>query len=259
MTSRLRNQLTALDTIASKEIRRIFRIWPQTLLPPVITMSLYLVIFGGLIGSRVGTMDGFGYMEFIIPGLIMMSVITSSYANVVSSFFGARFQRHIEEMLVSPMSNVVILLGFVSGGISRGLCVGLAVTLISLFFSTLQVANIFLTALVVLLGSTLFSLAGFINGVFARNFDDVSIVPAFILTPLTYFGGVFYSIHLLPEFWRAASHLNPILYMVNAFRFGILGVSDINVTVAVAAMIAFIAALTAFSLYLLHRGVGIRQ
>jgi ABC-2 type transport system permease protein len=220
---------------------------------------LYFVIFGKLIGSRIGDMGGFDYIQFVVPGLIMMAVINNSYANVVSSFFGAKFQHHIEELLVSPTPNWVILLGFTAGGVARGLCVGLIVTLLSLFFTRLHVQDIGLTVLVVLLTSVLFSLAGLINAVFADNFDDISIIPTFVLTPLTYLGGVFYSMDLLPPFWRELAHLNPILYMVNAFRYGLLGVSDIHVGFALAMIVLFIAAAWVYCMYLLESGKRLRQ
>jgi ABC-2 type transport system permease protein len=251
--------LTAFLTILIKEVRRFTRIWAQTLLPPAITMVLYFVIFGRLIGSRIGPMGGFDYIQFVVPGLIMMAVINNSYANVVSSFFGAKFQHHIEELLVSPTPNWVILFGFTAGGVARGLCVGLIVTVLSLFFTRLHVQDIGLTVLVVLLTSVLFSLAGFINAVFADNFDDISIIPTFVLTPLTYLGGVFYSMDLLSPFWRALAHLNPILYMVNAFRYGLLGVSDIRVDFALAMIVLFIVVAWFYSLYLLESGKRLRQ
>ncbi|MBS3805362.1 MAG: ABC transporter permease [Oleiphilaceae bacterium] len=251
--------LVAFNTIVIREIRRFTRIWPQTLLPPAVTMTLYFVIFGNLIGARIGEMDGFEYMSFIVPGLIMMAVITSSYANVVSSFFGMKFQRSIEELLVSPVPNWVILLGYVAGGMARGLGVGLIVTLLSLAFTRLQIHNLPVVVLTVFLTSALFSVAGFINAMLATKFDDISIVPTFILTPLTYLGGVFYSIQLLPDFWRAVSMLNPILYMVNAFRYGILGASDVNVWIALAMIFVFISALSWLALRLLKRGKGIRH
>ncbi len=250
--------LVALGTIARKEAQRYLRIWVQTLLPPAITMALYFVIFGNLIGPRIGPMDGYTYIDFIVPGIIMMAVITNSYSNVVSSFFGAKFQRHVEEILVSPTPNAVILLGYISGGVSRGLLTGFIVTLVSMAFTRIEIHSIPITVSVVFLTSVLFSLGGFINAVFARKFDDISIVPVFILTPLTYLGGVFYSISLLPDFWRMASMANPVLYMVNAFRYGILGASDINIWVAYGLVLMFISILAAFSMYLLNRGVGIR-
>lgn len=249
----------ALWTLVVKEIKRFTRIWPQTLLPPSITMTMYFIIFGSLIGSRIGEMDGFSYMDFIVPGLIMMSVITNSYSNVASSFFSNKFQRSIEEMMVSPMPNWVILSGFVLGGMARGLGVGLIVTIVSLFFTRISIAHPLLTTGVVVLTSALFSIGGFINALLANKFDDVSIVPTFILTPLTYLGGVFYSISLLPAFWQGASMLNPILYMVNVFRYGFLGVSDIPVGWALAAVVAFIAVLFSIALWMLERGKGIRS
>lgn len=251
--------LVALWTLVLKEIKRFTRIWPQTLLPPSITMAMYFIIFGNLIGSRIGDMDGFSYMDFIVPGLIMMSVITNSYSNVASSFFSNKFQRSIEEMMVSPMPNSVILSGFILGGMARGLGVGLIVTLVSLFFTRLTVEHPLLTVLVVVLTSALFSIGGFINALLANKFDDISIVPTFILTPLTYLGGVFYSISMLPDFWQGVSMLNPILYMVNVFRYGFLGVSDIPVGWALAAIFAFIVVLFVVALTMLERGKGIRS
>lgn len=249
----------AFSTIVVKEIRRFTRIWAQTLLPPAITMALYFVIFGNLIGSRIGEMGGYDYMNFIVPGLIMMSVITNSYANVVSSFFSMKFQGSIEELLVSPVPNWVVLCGYVAGGVARGVGVGLMVTLLSLFFTDLVIHNILITGSMVILTSIVFSLGGFINAIFATKFDDISIVPTFVLTPLTYLGGVFYSISLLPDFWQAVSQANPILYMVNAFRYGILGVSDIDIRFAFVMVAFFIAVLFSISLYLLSKGKGIRS
>jgi len=249
----------AFSTILTKEIRRFTRIWPQTLLPPAITMALYFVIFGNLIGSRIGEMGGFRYIDYIVPGLIMMSVITNSFSNVVSSFFSTKFQRSIEELMVAPVSPHVVLLGYTFGGVARGLMVGCIVTLTSLFFTRLQVQHIGLTVAVVLLTSLVFSLGGFINAVFARTFDDISIVPTFVLTPLTYLGGVFYSISLLPPFWQAVSQVNPILHMVNAFRYGILGVSDIPIATALVIMALFTLILYSLSYWLLVRGTGLRQ
>jgi len=248
----------ALSTIIRKEIRRFTRIWVQTLIPPAITMALYFVIFGNLIGSRIGDMGGFDYMSYIVPGLIMMSVITNSYSNVVSSFFSSKFQHQIEELLVSPTPNWVILVGYLAGGMGRGLMVGCIVTGLSLFFTKLHIVNPGITLAIILLTSLLFSLGGFINGIFARSFDDISIIPTFILTPLTYLGGVFYSIQLLPEFWQNVSMANPILYMVNTFRYGILGVSDINVGFAFAMILLFVVAMFIFALYLLKNSKGLR-
>lgn len=251
--------MIALWTLVLKEIKRFTRIWPQTLLPPSITMAMYFIIFGNLIGSRIGAMDGFTYMDFIVPGLIMMSVITNSYSNVASSFFSNKFQRSIEEMMVSPMPNWVILSGFILGGMARGLGVGLIVTLVSLFFTRLTVEHPLLTVLVVVLTSALFSIGGFINALLANKFDDISIVPTFILTPLTYLGGVFYSISMLPDLWQSVSMLNPILYMVNVFRYGLLGVSDIPVGWALSAVVGFIVVLFVVALRMLANGKGIRS
>ncbi len=258
MNRLLRNRV-AFETLLRKEIRRFTRIWVQTLLPPAVTMTLYFVIFGNLIGSRVGEMGGYSYMQYIAPGIIMMSVINNAYANVVSSFFGAKFQHHIEELLVAPIPNVLILAGYVAGGMARGLLVGIIVTGVALFFTQLSVASVWVTLSTVVLTSTLFSLGGFINAVFAKKFDDISIVPTFILTPLTYLGGVFYSIDLLPKFWQTVSLANPVLYMVNAFRFGILGESDVPIGVSYLVICGFIVLLTAISLTLLNRGTGIRS
>jgi ABC-2 type transport system permease protein len=251
--------VVAVKTIIRKEVVRVLRIWVQTIVPPAITMTLYFIIFGNLIGRRIGTMDGFDYMQFIAPGLIMMSVITNSYGNVVSSFFGAKFGRHIEEMLISPMSNAAIIIGHVAGGVLRGVLVGLLVTVIALFFTKLEVRHPVITVTIVLLSSTVFALAGFINAVFARKFDDISIVPTFVLTPLTYLGGVFYSISLLPEFWQNVSLANPILYMVNAFRYGILRTSDIGIGTAYAILLVFVVLLFVACQQLMRRGIGIRE
>ncbi len=251
--------LTAIKTLVRKEVIRVLRIWVQTIVPPAITMTLYFIIFGNLIGRRIGTMDGFDYMQYIAPGLIMMSVITNSYGNVVSSFFGAKFGRHVEEMIVSPMSNTSIIVGHVAGGVIRGLLVGLMVTGIALAFTNLTVEHPLITISMVLLSSIVFALAGFVNAVFAKKFDDISIVPTFVLTPLTYLGGVFYSISLLPEFWQKVSLGNPILYMVNAFRYGILGKSDISIVHAYLIVGLFVVGLYAACLMLLNRGIGIRE
>ena len=252
-------QFTAFKAIVTKEILRFARIWMQTLLPPVITTTLYFIIFGELIGERIGKMDGYNYIDFIVPGLILMAVISNSYANVVSSFYGSKFQRNIEELIVSPVPNWIILAGYVAGGVARGVAVGCAVTVVSLIFSDIQIYNYLLTLSVFLLTSIVFALAGFINAVYARTFDDISIIPTFILTPLTYLGGVFYSIQMLPEFWQQVSLLNPVLYMISAFRFGLLGISDIPVLSALMVILFFIIALTLFSLHLLHKGTGIKS
>ena len=247
------------QTIIIREFGRIIRIWGQTLVPSAVTTTLYFVIFGSLVGRRIGAMGGFDYIAYIAPGLIMMSVITNSYGNVVSSFFGAKFGKHIEELLVSPLSNWVIVLGYVCGGVMRGLMVGLVVTVVALIFSRLHVHHLAVIIGAVVLTSVVFSLGGMINAVFAKNFDQVNFVPAFILTPMTYFGGVFYSVELLPEWAQKASLANPILHMVNAFRYGFLGTSDVNVGVAFTIMIVLVVGLFTWALMLLNRGTGIRD
>jgi len=251
--------LVALLTITRREVMRILRIWGQTLVPPAITMTLYFLIFGSLIGSRIGDMGGYDYMDFIVPGLVMMSIIQNSYGNISSSFFGAKFGRHIEEMLVSPMPNWVILGGYVAGAVLRGLLVGIIVLCIAMLFTKVRIPHPLITIATVLLGATIFSLAGFVNAVYAKKFDDVAIVPTFILTPLTYLGGVFYSVKMLPEWAQAMTHANPVFYMVNAFRYGLLGSSDIPVWIAFALMIGFVVVLGALGLWLLKRGIGLRS
>ena len=246
-------------TIVRKEITRILRIWGQTIVPPAITMTLYFIIFGELIGRRIGEMGGFDYMQFMAPGLIMMSVITNSYGNVVSSFFGAKFQGYLQEMLVSPMSGWVIILGHVMGGVVRGLAVGAVVTVVTLFFTDLEVKHPFIAIAMLILTAMVFSMAGMINAIFARKFDDVTIVPSFILGPLTYLGGVFYTTSLLPEFWARVSEFNPILYMVNGFRYGMIGVSDISITLAFTMLFVFVIVFACTCYYLIHKGIGIRE
>ncbi|MEE9342650.1 MAG: ABC transporter permease [Gammaproteobacteria bacterium] len=252
-------KLIAFKTIVIKEVLRFSRIWVQTIVPPVITTTLYFVIFGNLIGPRIGDMEGIPYMDYIVPGLIMMTIITSSYANVVSSFYGSKFQHNIEELLVSPTPNYLIVLGFVAGGVARGLAVGVAVTFVSLLFSNLQVHSLPVLLSVVVLTAILFSLAGLINGIFATSFDDISIIPTFVLTPLTYLGGIFYSIKMLSSFWQTVSLANPILYMVNTFRFGFLGTSDISLIISYSIISGFIIILFTYALHLLKTGYGIRQ
>lgn len=254
----MRRNLTSLTSIARKEIVRIFRIWVQTLVPPVITMTLYFIIFGGFIGSRLQSIGGYDYMTFIAPGLIMMAIITNSYSNTVSSFFSTKFQRNVEELLVSPTPNWVIVLGYVSGGMTRGICVGALVSVVSLLFVRLPVFNIPCVVIFALLTSFVFSLAGMINGIFAQKFDDISVIPTFVITPLTYLGGVFYSISLLPDFWQTVSKINPIIYMVNGFRYGFLGVTDINIWMGLGMLSLFAILLFALNVYLLKKGTGIR-
>ena len=260
MVSRRKEILNSLITLSTKEVRRFLRIWVQTLVPPAVTMSLYFIIFGSLIGPRICTMDGLDYIQFMIPGLIMMSVITNSYANVTSSFYSVKFQRSIEELLVSPMPNWAILLGFIIGGVARGTLIGFIVFCVSLFFyPSFEVANPSLTLLVLFLTSILFSLMGFVNAIFADSFDAISVIPTFILTPLIYLGGVFYSINILPEMWRNISMANPMLYVVNTFREGMLGISDVSIPFSLGMIFAFIGLFTGLCLYLLNKGIGIRQ
>ena len=255
----LKDNFTAYKTIVIKEILRFSRIWVQTIIPPAITMGLYFIIFGQLIGSQLNDINNYSYMDYIVPGLIIMSIITNSYANVVSSFYGTKFHHHIEELLVSPIANLTIIAGYVSGGVARGLIVGLVVTLVSLFFTRIPIDSYVTTLFIALLTAILFSLAGLINAIFANSFDDISIVPTFVLTPMTYLGGVFYSIEMLPEFWQNVSLFNPVLYMVNGFRMGMLGVSDASLASAIVIIVGFISLLTAISLWLLHKGVGIKK
>jgi ABC-2 type transport system permease protein len=257
--SRAQTNWVGFSTIVTREFSRIVRIWGQTLLPPAVTATLYFVIFGSLIGGRIGQMGGYGYMQYIAPGLIMMSVITNSYGNVVSSFFGARFGKYIEELLVSPLPDWLIVIGYMAGGLVRGLSVGLIVTVVALSFTHLTVHSPAVIVAAVLLTSMVFGLGGFINAVFAKNFDHISWFPTFILTPLTYFGGVFYSIELLPAWARTVSHANPILYMVNAFRFGFLGVSDVDVSLAFGIMVVFVVVLFGIAVGLMRKGIGIRE
>jgi len=253
--------LTALKTIARREVMRILRIWGQTLVPPAITMTLYFLIFGKLIGSRIGDMGGFDYMDFIVPGLVMMAVIQNAYGNISSSFFGAKFGRHVEELLVSPMPNWVILTGYVAGGVLRGLMVGIIVLAIAMCFTHVRIPHPFVMFSTIILGATIFSLAGFVNAVYAKKFDDIAIIPTFILTPLTYLGGVFYSVKVLPEWAQTATHANPIFYMVNAFRYGLLGSggSDLPLWTAFAVMLFFTIALGWLGLHLLTKGIGLRS
>ncbi len=245
-------------TIVRKEITRILRIWGQTIVPPAITMTLYFIIFGELIGRRIGEMGGFSYMQYIVPGLVIMSVITNSYGNMVSSFFGAKFGKHIEELLISPLPNWIILAGYMTGALARGLMVGAVVMVVSLFFTRIDVQHPLIMTSVLLLTAAVFALAGMVNAIFAQKFDDIAIIPTFVLAPLTYLGGVFYSIALLPDFWQRVSVVNPILYMVNGFRYGMLGVSDVSLAMTYGVILAAGAVLFTCCLVLLNRGTGLR-
>lgn len=254
-----RARWVGFKTILFREFGRILRIWSQTILPSAVTSTLYFVIFGSLIGRRVGAMGGFDYMQYIAPGLIMMSVITNSYANVVSSFFGAKFQKFLEEILVSPLPNWIIVLGYVGGGVMRGMLVGIVVTIVSLFFTHLGIHHLAIILAAVLLSAFVFALGGYINALFAKNFDQVNWIPTFVLTPLTYFGGVFYSVSLLPEWAQKLSFVNPVLHMVNAFRYGFLGISDVDVGAAFAIMLVFAVSMFWFAVRLMNHGAGLRE
>lgn len=255
----LNEKYHALKTIIVREYLRFIRIWVQTVLPPAITTALYFVIFGNLIGSQIGDIHGYRYMDYIVPGIILMTVITNSYGNVVASFYSAKFQKSIEELLVSPTPNYLILLGYVTGGIARGMIVGIVVTVVAMYFSDINIHSYSMSLLVFFLTASLFSIAGFINAVYANSFDDITIIPTFVLTPLTYLGGIFYSIEMLPDFWRSLSLANPILYMINSFRYGMIGNSDINLTAALIIIVGFNIFLFSYAIYLLNKGIGIRQ
>jgi len=256
---RLTQQYIAFKTILIKEILRFMRIWLQTVVPAAVTIGLYFIIFSNLIGSQLADVAGFSYMDYIVPGIILMAIINNAYANVVSSFYMSKFAHFIEEMLVSPMPNYLILAGYLAGGVARGLVVGAVVTVVALFFTPLHIHNAWVLIAVVLLTAILFALGGFINAIYAKTFDDISIIPTFVLTPLTYLGGIFYSIDMLPEFWQKVSLVNPILYMINAMRYGMLGVSDIDIGLAFGIILLFVISLFLFALYLLHKGVDIRN
>jgi ABC-2 type transport system permease protein len=255
----IKKYFITFQTIVKKEISRFMRIWTQTLLPQVITQSLYFLIFGSFIGSQINPVNGINYMSFIIPGLVMMGIINSAYSNVVSSFFGAKFQRSIEELMVSPTPNSVIILGYSSGGIIRGMLVGFIIFLVSIFFQTPTIHSFSIIILFSLLTATVFSLAGLLNSIFATKFDDVAIIPTFVLTPLTYLGGVFYSIKDLPIFWQQVSKFNPIIYMIDGFRFGFYGQSDFNMIISIGMLISFTILLYLINLYILRKGYGLKN
>jgi ABC-2 type transport system permease protein len=254
-----KKHLISLYTIVRRELLRIIRIWPQTILPPIITTALYFLIFGSLIGSQVAAINSHSYIQYITPGLIMLAVINNSYTNVVTSFFGSKFQRHIEELLISPTPNFLILTGYILGGVTRGVLVGLLVTIISLFFTNLHIMHFGLMCYVIFMTCILFSLGGFINGIYARNFDDTSIIPTFFLTPLTYLGGVFFSSSMLPSFGQTLALINPIYYIINAFRYAFLGIEEVNIYFAVSILTLTAISLYFFAWYLLHKGIGIRH
>jgi ABC-2 type transport system permease protein len=259
MSIKIEKQLVALQTILNKEIVRFMRIWSQTILPPAITMTLYFIIFGKMIGSQIHNVNGYSYMQYIVPGLTMMAIMTNSYANTASSFFGAKFSKSIEEMLVSPMPNYIIMLGFMLGGTLRGILVGIVVIFISLFFTHLHIQNIGIVIAMAILASMLFALGGLVNAIFAKKFDDVSFIPTFVLTPLTYLGGVFYSIKQLPPIWQKLSMLNPILNVIDTFRYGMLGVSDVNIYFGFSLVCGLFIVLFIWCLSLMNKGTGLRS
>jgi ABC-2 type transport system permease protein len=258
MTNNFSLYTTALNTLIRKEVDRFLRIWTDSLLPPVITMALYFIIFGHLIGPRIGEIDGIPYIQFIAPGLIMMPIINSSFANVAFSLYLAKFGRNIEELLVAPVPNIIVLLGYTIGGSARGLLTGFLVTLVTLFFTNIHIYHPFLMLVVVISCSALFSIIGFINAIYAKSFDDVSLIPTFILTPLTFLGGMFYSIKILPPVWQNLSLLNPILYIINLFRYSLLNVSDVNIYVGLALLLGFFVILFFYALWLLKHGVNLK-
>ncbi|QJC35908.1 ABC transporter permease [Enterobacteriaceae endosymbiont of Donacia sparganii] len=251
--------LIALYTISKKEINRFMRIWIQTLIPPIITISLYFIIFGNLINLHIDKILGFSYIQFIIPGLIMMSIINNSYSNVASSFFGAKFQHYIEELLIAPVPTNIIILGYISGGIIRSIIICITLTLISAFFISLHIYSWIFFIIIVILTSILFSIAGLLNAIFAKNFDDISFIPTFILTPLTYLGGVFYSTSILPIFWQQLLKINPIYYIISGFRYSFLGIHTISLFLTINFLIIFIIILYILTFILLEKGIGIRN
>jgi ABC-2 type transport system permease protein len=258
INNNFRIQITAYNTIVRKEVLRFSRIWKQTLIPPVITNILYFIIFGNLIGERIGQIESFSYTDFIFPGLLLMSVITHSYTNTVSSLYISKYHRYIEELLVSPIQNYTILAGFITGGVIRGLSVGVVVIIAAQFFVTFTVHNLFLMMIVIILSSTLFSMCGFLNGLFASDWDDINVIPTFIMTPLTYLGGIFFSISMLPEIWQDIALINPILYLINALRFSMLGITDVSVAIAFLIILLFNIVLATLCIYFLKIGKGLR-
>lgn len=258
MNAILKNNYVALQTILRKEVIRFLRIWSQSLLPPIVTITLYFIIFGKMIGSQIRDIEGFTYMQYLVPGLAMMTIITNSYINTASSFFTAKFSKSVEEMLVSSMPNYIMLLGYVLSGALRGVLVGVCVLFVAYLFTHFPISHLEISVLMGILAALLFSLAGFINGIFAKKFDDVSFIPTFVLTPLTYLGGVFYSIQQLPPFWQKISLLNPILNMIDTFRYGMLGITDVNIYFGFVLVSGLFLLLLIWSLYLLQKGVGLR-
>lgn len=251
---------TSFYTILRKDIVRVFRIWPQTFLPSVVTSVLYFLVFGTVIGGRIGSFEGFPYIQFIVPGLVMLSVVTNSFTNVATTFFQAKFfSRNIDEILASPTPPWILIAGYVAGGMVRGVIVGVLVLLVSLFFAVPPVTHPFIIVLFLLLASMIFALGGLVNGIYAKSFDAITIVPTFVLTPLIYLGGVFYSVTALPPLLRDITLVNPLFYIVNGFRYGFLNISDVSVWVCVGVLVAFAAILIGIAWYMIKIGLGLKQ
>jgi ABC-2 type transport system permease protein len=253
-------QFISFYTILRKGFVRIIRIWPQTLLPSVVTSVLYFAVFGNILGARIGQLQGVPYILFVVPGLVMLAVITNSYTDVATTFFVSKFfSRNIDEVLVSPTPPSVIIAGFIGSGVIRGMLVGSLVMIVSLFFSLPSVVHPFVVILFLFLSSLVFALGGLINGIYAKSFDGISIVPTFVLTPLVYLGGVFYSIHSLPQLWQTVSLFNPVFYIINGFRYGFLGTSDVSLTTCFFVLLALMLALLSANIYFLKKGLGLKQ
>jgi ABC-2 type transport system permease protein len=253
---------TSFYTIVRKDVVRMFRIWIQTFLPPVMTSVLYFLVFGTVLGSRIGDMQGVDYMTFVVPGLVMLAIVTSSYSNTSFTFFTSKFfARSIDEILVSPTPPWLLIAGFVGGGVVRGVIVGSLVMIVSVLFTGLHVAtySVFLIFIFALLTAIVFSLAGLVNGIYAKTMDGINIVPTFVLTPMVYLGGVFYSVHTLPDWWQTMTYANPLFYLINGFRYGFLGITDVSLYVSVGMLLSLVVALVAINSYLIRTGLGLKQ
>jgi ABC-2 type transport system permease protein len=253
-------QWISFYTIVRKDAARMFRIWPQTFLPSIITSVLYFLIFGSFLGSSIGEVQGVPYILFVVPGLVMLAVVTQSYANTSFVMFTSKFfGRNIDEILVSPTPPWILVAGYIAGGVVRGVVVGVLVLLVSLFFTHLVVYSYLTILLFLVLTSLVFSLAGLVNGVYAKSMDGISIVPTFVLTPLVYLGGVFYSVESLAPFWRAVTQVDPIFYIINGFRYGFLGASDVPILYSTGLLLLFTAVFTGIAIYLIRNGLGLKQ
>ena len=253
---------TSFYTMIRKDVVRMFRIWVQTFLPSVVTSSLYFLVFGTVLGSQIGDMKGVDYMTFVVPGLVMLAIVTTSYANTSFTFFSSKFfMRSIDEILVSPTPPWVMIAGFVGGGVVRGTIVGSLVLLVSVFFTglTLTIHNLAIILMFAVLTSLVFALAGLVNGIYAKSIDGINIVPTFVLTPLVYLGGIFYSVDALPGWWQTITYMNPLFYIINGFRYGFLGVTDVAVTTSVVILLALVATLVALNWYFIRTGMGLKQ